>query len=127
MKHRLARIREKAGIQSGRGSRSNAAPETPATPKTPKAARGGARAAGASASASGVHSVSKRGRKNNPTTPTKPKRVGSSGPVHAKRGMDTKKSDFKTTDDGLPDLNYDDDAVDNTSDEDMGKLAKLAK
>ena len=120
MKHRLARIREKAGIQTTRGSRSNSAASPPATPTTPKVAGTGARAAGASASGSGLQSTSKRGRKNT-TTPSKPKRVGSSGPVHAKRGIETKKTDFKASADGLPDLNYDDDAIVNTSDEDMGK------
>ncbi|KAJ5727607.1 hypothetical protein N7493_005427 [Penicillium malachiteum] len=92
VKHRLARIREKAGLPSAREARKagssgagSSGPNSPVTaPKSPGAGRG--RTRDRSDSGRTKRSTSRGARDSKAGKPGH-KRTGSGGPIHAKRGM----------------------------------------
>ncbi|KAJ5267635.1 hypothetical protein N7478_010443 [Penicillium angulare] len=98
VKHRIARLRDKAGISNLRGGR-----KAPGTPKKGGAGSNGPDAgtsAGSSSKDGSTHSLTGI-KKNGPATPTgRRKRAGSFGPIHGGRGMksDSKASGSETTD-----------------------------
>ncbi|KAJ5093114.1 hypothetical protein N7456_008975 [Penicillium angulare] len=108
VKHRIARLRDKAGITNPRGARKSSG--------TPKKGAGGSTSSGAGTSADSSSkdgtATSSGGIKKSPATPTgRRKRAGSFGPIHGARGMksSSKASGSEATDADDNETQLDDD------------------